>query len=379
MGGFSPVIFATWQTCGQMAIMTTVMDISAKPQRISRRRKSKPPEVVLIALAGGHASTAVGPLEVFNAAGVTWQELTGDPVQPRFSIRTVSLDGRATRMGDGVSLKLDHALNEISSADLIFISSGGPDIDALLENNGRVVDFVRRRYRSGASVAAVCSGVAILAEAGVLDGVQATTHWSLIPEFARRYPRTSWKGRAMVTEGKRVYCGGGVYAALDLAIHLVEVFADRKTAVECAKALLVEMPRSSQPEFGAVAKRALSVDKRIAKAQQMIQRSFSLGVVLEDVAREVGMSPRNFIRRFKQSTGSSPMAYLQGLRIDLAKRLIEQGWCNTQEVAAHIGYSDVTHFRGIFKRVCGVSPSEYKRSVGQSRRGRAPGLTSSLN
>lgn len=344
---------------------------SAKAVRRRGRKAGSPYEVVVIALADGHASTAVGAFEVFGAAGVAWQQIVGEEVRPRFNVKLASVDGKPVQMSDGLLVKPEYALRDVSSVDLVFISSGGSDIDALIRRNGRVIEFVRLSHDQGACIAAVCSGVATLAAAGILDGAQATTHWSLVPEFANRFPKTLWNGQAIVTEGRRVYCGGGVYAALDLATHLVEKYTDRTTAVECAKALMFEMPRSRQPEFGTLGGPPESRDRQISRAQQMIHRGVTKGIRLEEIAGKVGMSPRNFIRRFKHSVGVSPVQYLQRVRIDLAKRLIEEGSRTAQELAWQVGYSDLAHFRRIFKRETGVSISEYRRSIGPSRKAKA--------
>ena len=342
-----------------MAIMTMMRG------KIASVDEARLHEVVVVALADGHASTAVGPLELFNAAGVAWQHMTGGEVRPRFRVRCASMDGRPVRMSGGIVLKPDVALGDVGEVDLAYVSSGGLDVDRMLDRHPAAIEFVRRVHQAGSHVAAVCSGVGILAASGLLDGVEATSHWGLIEPLRRRFPQTSWRSGRMVTEAGRVYCGGGVYAALDLAIWLVEAFSGRATAIECAKALLVEMPRGSQPGYLETAVAPAHQDRRILKAEQIIQRSYARTINLESVAEKVSMSQRNFIRRFKQVTGVSPMAYVHRIRIDRAKHLIERGGRNTQQIAERIGYSDVAHFRRIFKRMTGQSPSDYRRTFWQ--------------
>jgi transcriptional regulator GlxA family with amidase domain len=318
-------------------------------------------DVTVLLLEAGHASTAVAPLEIFRAAGVLWNTWTGEPHEPRFRVRSASIGGRAVRPDGPCTIQPDFALEEIGTTDLVFVPSAGLGLDELLERNRPVMEFLRGAHEGGARVAGVCSGVALLAGAGLLDGRPATTHWALAEEYRARFPSADWRPGDLVTESDGVYCGGGVYAALDLSLYLVEKLSDRAAALQCAKALLLEMPRQCQAGFAVLPMGARHADPAIARAEEWIHRHCREEIRFEALARELGMSPRNFIRRFKEATALAPLEYLQRLRVGAARRLLEERHVTVQEVSAAVGYADVTFFRSVFKRFTGLAPAAYRR------------------
>jgi transcriptional regulator GlxA family with amidase domain len=160
------------------------------------------------------------------------------------------------------------------------------------------------------------------------------------------------------------YCGGGVNASLDLAIYLVERFCGHEVAMQTSKALLIEMPRAWQAGFAIVPLKTDHADHVISKAQDWIHKNFAKTFALEDPAERVGMSVRNFVRRFKQATGDSPLIYLQKLRVAAAKRMLESNHLSMQEISFAVGYQDVAFFRLLFQRHTGTSPSEYRTRFG---------------
>jgi transcriptional regulator GlxA family with amidase domain len=168
----------------------------------------------------------------------------------------------------------------------------------------------------------------------------------------------------MVTEDRGFYCGGGVNASLDLSMYLVEKFCGHEIAMQTAKALLIETPRAWQSGFAIVPLKTDHTDDNISSAQEWLHKNFHKTFSLEDPARRVGMSVRNFVRRFKQATGDSPLAYLQKLRVAAAKRLLESNHRSMQEISDAVGYQDAAYFRSLFQRHTGVSPSAYRERFG---------------
>jgi len=321
-------------------------------------------DVTVVFLDGTFSSTATGPLEVFRHTGTLWNFLTGSPGAPRFRVTTASADGRAVRCDGTVRIQPDAALSDIRKTDLIFIPTTGISIGDAVERNARVVPWLKRWHKRGAAIASVCSGVGLVAATGLLDGRRATTHWALAERFSKEYPRVKWMPELMVTEDHGLYCGGGVHAALDLSLYLVEKYCGHEIAMQSAKAMLIEMPRAWQAGFAIVPLKTEHDDEIISSAQEWLHRNFHKNFPLETPARSVGMSLRNFVRRFKQATGDSPLQYLQKLRIAAAKRLLEGGHRTVQEISDAVGYQDVAFFRNLFQRHTGVSPSMYREKFG---------------
>jgi len=321
-------------------------------------------EVTVLFLDGTFSSTAIGPMEVFRHAGTLWNFLTGKRQVPRFRVTTASADGRAVRCDGPILIQPDVAITAIRKTDLIFIPTTGLRLDDMIEGYGPVVPWLRRWHTRGAAVASVCSGVGLVAATGLLDGKRATTHWGLAERFREKYPKVKWMPELMVTEDRGFYCGAGVHAALDLSLYLVEKFCGHEVAIQSAKAMLIETPRAWQAGFAIVPLKTDHTDDAISSAQEWMHQNFQQTFPLEAPARRVGMSLRNFVRRFKQATGDSPLIYLQKLRVAAAKRLLESDHRTMQEISDAVGYQDVAFFRGLFRRHTGVSPSAYRRRFG---------------
>jgi transcriptional regulator GlxA family with amidase domain len=321
-------------------------------------------EVTILFLDGTFSSTAVGPMEVFRHAGTLWNFLTEKRQVPRFHVTTASVDGRAVRCDGSIYIQPDVAITAIRRTGLIFIPTTGLSIDDVVERNAPVVPWLRRWHKRGVAIASVCSGVGLVAATGLLDGKRATTHWGLAERFRTKYPKVRWMPELMVTEDRGFYCGGGVHAALDLSLYLVEKFCGHEVALQTAKALLIETPRAWQAGFAIVPLKTEHSDEGISRAQEWLHQNFHQTFPLQAPADRVGMSLRNFVRRFKQATGDSPLIYLQKLRVAAAKRLLEGDHRSMQEISDAVGYQDVAFFRGLFQRHTGVSPGEYRRKFG---------------
>jgi transcriptional regulator GlxA family with amidase domain len=321
-------------------------------------------DVTVLFLDETFSSTAVGPMEVFRHAGSLWNILAGKLQAPQFNVTTASADGKAVNCDGPIQIKPAAAINDIRKTDLIFIPTTGLSVDDVVERNAPVVPWLKRWRKRGAEIASVCSGVGLVAETGMLDGKRATTHWGLADRFREKYPRVHWMPELMVTEDHGFYCGGGVHAALDLSLYLVEKFCGHEIAMQSAKAMLIETPRAWQAGFAVVPLKTEHSDNAISSAQDWLHENFHRVFPVDAPARRVGMSLRNFVRRFKQATGDSPLIYLQKLRIAAAKRLLESDHRTMQEVSDAVGYQDVAFFRALFQRHTGVSPSAYREKFG---------------
>src|SRR5882724_6848884 len=210
-----------------------------KRQTSSDRGASAPLDVTIVLLEGGYASTAIGPIEVFHSAGVLWNWLHGEPEQPRFRVRVASIDGRAVTSLGSLGLTPACAIRDIKRTDIIIIAASDCNVQEQIARSTPLLPWLRKWHSRGAIIAGICTGVAFLAESGLLDGRQATTHWGVAALFRARYPNVVWRPEQFVTEDARLLCSGGVYASIDLSLHLVEKFCGREIALQCAKSLLV--------------------------------------------------------------------------------------------------------------------------------------------
>ena len=329
-------------------------------------------DVTILLLDGTFSSTAIGPMEVFCHTGALWNTFAGKKPVPRFRVTTASADGRAVRCDGPIQIRPSTSLAAVRKTEIIFVPSTGPSIDDVVQRNAAVVPWLQRWHKRGAAIASVCSGVGLVAAAGLLDGKRATTHWGLAADLRRKYPKVHWMPELMVTEDRGFYCGGGVNASLDLSLYLVERFCGHDVAMQTAKALLIETPRAWQAGFAIVPLKTEHSDDTISTAQEWLHQNFRKTFPLDAPARHVGMSLRNFVRRFKQATGDTPLNYLQKLRVAAAKRLLEGDHRSMHEIGDAVGYQDAAFFRQLFQRHTGVSPSAYRRRFGYNHSEASP-------
>jgi transcriptional regulator GlxA family with amidase domain len=317
-------------------------------------------DVIVVLLEDSYASTAVGPIEVFHSAGTLWNWLHGETLEPRFRVRTASVDGACVTSLCSLGLRPELAIDDIEQADIIIVSASGWDVQGRISRSTPLLPWLRKWHDRGAYIAGVCTGVAFLAESGLLDGRMATTHWAVADNFRVRYPQVKWQSDQFVTEDGRLLCSGGVYASIDLSLYLVEKLCGHEIALRCAKALLVSMPRQGQSGYSVLPLARPHFDSKIRAIEEYLQDHFACDLSIELLAGRAGMSARNFIRRFKASTGRLPGAYIQALRVSAAKDLLDRGAPSVQEVASTIGYGDIAFFRQVFRRHTGMTPTEYR-------------------
>lgn len=317
-------------------------------------------DVTVIVQEGGYPSEAIGPIEVFHSAGSLWNQLQGERPLPRFRVRTASHDGRPVASLCGLTITPEFALHDIRRTDVVIVPAAGWEIRPAVPANVALVAWLRRMHARGSWIGGVCTGVAFLAEAGLLDGRIATTHWAAAEAMRERYPAVAWQAEQFVTEDGHILYAGGAYAWIDLSLHLVEKFCGHEVALQCAKSLLLTMPRTSQSGYSSVTISRPHSDDRIRRSEKYLRDHFRAGVSIDSLAKRATMSPRNFIRRFKSATGHLPGIYLQLVRVAAAKELLESREMPIQSVCAHVGYEDLASFRKVFKRHAGMTPAEYR-------------------
>jgi transcriptional regulator GlxA family with amidase domain len=317
-------------------------------------------DVTVVLLDDGPSSTAIMPVEIFHFAGQLWNALHDEPPAPPFRVRTVSLDGGPVRSPYGLKIMPQGALADVDRTDIAVVPTSGLELDAKLVENSALLPWLRRQYEQGAYCAAACMGAAYLAEAGLLEGRLATTHWAVADDLAARWPNVRWRPDLLVTEDARVLCGGGVNAAVDMSLYLVEKLCGHEVALQTAKALLLSMPRVHQSGYAMVPVSRPHADEKIREAEAFLQAHFRRDVSNQTLADRAGLGVRTFVRHFKAATGRLPADYLQALRIEAAKVMLAHDSKPIQSISSAVGYDDVAFFRTLFKRMTRMTPTEYR-------------------
>lgn len=317
-------------------------------------------DVTVVLLDDGLSSTAIMPVEIFHSAGRLWNALHDMPGEPPFRVRAVSMHGGPVRSPYGLQIVPEGSINDVTRSDVVIVPTSGLELDLKMVENSALLPWLRRQHEQGAYVAGVCMGSAYLAEAGLLDGRIGTTHWSVCGRVADRYPNVDWKPDLFVTEDNRLLCSGGVCGSVDVSLYLVEKLCGHEVAVQTAKALLLPMPRIYQSGYAMAPISQPHDDDRIRAAETFLQAHYRDDVSTPQLAQHVGLGERTFVRRFKAATGRQPATYLQALRIEAAKTLLERDGAPVQSVSNEVGYEDVAFFRRLFRRLTAMSPAEYR-------------------
>lgn len=294
-------------------------------------------EVAVIFTHGGYASVAAIPCDIFGAVGTLWNACLDEQQVPRFRVRTASVDGEPAMAYGGLKQMPMGSIKQLRKLDLVFIPDAGFSVDEMVRQHRDLLPWLRRRHAAGTHIAAVCSGVGLVAAAGLLDGKRATTHWALRDDYVQRFPNVQWDMDTLVTSDQGMYCGGGVYACADLSLHVVEQLCGRELALNTARALLLDMPRTNQWGFAALPVAAMHYDEQVKRIESSMQRGFRGEIRIEALAEAAGMSSRTLERRFKAATGVLPKEYMQRLRVGEARRLLEEGGRSVEVVAETVG------------------------------------------
>lgn len=318
-------------------------------------------KISILMLEQSMPTAIVSFTDLFQMACFLWDDSPDATLNSPFDIELVSKDGKPIKYSKHVEIKPDRGISEVNRTDLIMVPSSGYDMNTIGSYPRETLDWIKFHNQNGTDIAGVCTGVFLLAEAGILDGKRTTTHWALADWFQKKYPKTILTPEKIITEDGNIFCSGGGSAGFDLCLHLIEKYCGHKIATRCAKILLLERCRDVQTPFEMFNYQKNHRDSDIIKAQEWIENCYPKNCHIDDIAAHVGMSIRNFKRRFKKATGDSPLVYLQRLRIDAAKDILEKRNSNIEEIAHQVGYDDMGFFRKLFVRHTGVSPSIYRQ------------------
>ncbi len=326
------------------------------------------------------ASGVMGPIDVFTTVNVLWARKHGREGKAArlFEWRIESPDGKPVRTASGHLLQVDGPLNARSAADAVMVPA--PFFLARFlekpETFQPLFAALRRQHERGAVLASYCTGSFILAEAGLLDGRLATTHWAMAKAFEQRYPQVELRAAEIMTEQNRIVCSGAVTTHLNLALRLVEKFAGTDLAAMAGRLLLIDANRVSQAPYAIPLEGAdeRHGDPVVARAQRWMERHLQRAFSLAELAAHLALSERTVNRRFTSALGEPPLRYLQRLRIEVAKRLLETGTVRLEAVSERVGYADLSTFRRLFKRRTGLAPRDYQRRFAQQRVKAAPSV-----
>ncbi|WP_201594234.1 GlxA family transcriptional regulator [Psychrobacter vallis] len=223
------------------------------------------------------------------------------------------------------------------------------------------LEWLRDQHSSGVIMSSVCAGAFLLGETGLLSKRKATTHWCYVEQFEKRFPDIDLDVDRIIIEDGDIVTAGGAMAWTDLGLRMVDRFLGSQVMNETARMLLVDPSRREQCYYSAFSPVLTHGDAAILKVQHWLQRTEAQNIDLSTLANYAQLEERTFLRRFHKATGMTSTEYCQRLRIGEAKDFLQFSMLAVEQIAWKVGYSDVSAFRKIFKRIVGLTPSEYRR------------------
>jgi transcriptional regulator GlxA family with amidase domain len=317
----------------------------------------------LLALPDAVVSTLAGIYDVMNAQAL--MGLPGALARAPFHIEIVGESVGPLGLASGVPIHVQRSIDTIEASDIVIVPS------VLLRSSGwrkgrypLVVDWLQRMHARGAMLCSACSGIFLLAETGLFDGKDATVHFGYAREFAAVHPAvTIHPERVLVISGLReeLVSSGASTTWHDMVLYLIARYAGATDAQEIARLFALQWHQDGLAPYITFEGKADHGDAEIQTAQRWLSTHFSLASPVEEMIKRSRLAERTFKRRFTAATGLAPIAYVQRLRVEDAKRRLERTDASADEISWRVGYEDAAFFRRLFKRTTGMAPGAYRK------------------
>jgi transcriptional regulator GlxA family with amidase domain len=308
-------------------------------------------------------SCLFGAIEVLEKANEFY---VNQGQRPYYTIQLAGVNLQQKLLNTSFSLQGVQDVHTVKKTDVIILPSFDSRDDFAINRSREALDWVTAQYKDGAEVASLCTGAFLLAATGLLKGQPCSTHWKAETAFRALFPELNLVTHKIITDHKGLYTAGGAQSSLNLMLYLVEKYNGREAALYCAKVLQIDIERNSQSPFIVFEGLKEHADIEILSVQDYIESHIEDKVTVDFLADRCAMNRINFSRRFKRATKISPVDYIQRVKMEAAKRGLEAGRKNVNEIMYAVGYTDVKAFRLIFKKVAGLTPLEYRSKFSQA-------------
>jgi transcriptional regulator GlxA family with amidase domain len=319
----------------------------------------RPKRIAVLAYPDVQILDVVGPLEVFSRAS-RWLREHGHRRHDAYVVEIVGLKRGPFAASSGLRLYADRSIRERTGGIDTLLVAGGRSSDRYCADPS-ILRFIRWQATRVRRLGSVCTGAFFLAEAGLLHGHRATTHWSSCAELARRYPDVKVEPDTLFVREGAISTAAGVTAGMDLALALVEEDLGREVALAVARALVMFLKRpGGQAQFSAQLAQQLAKREPVRDVQAFIADHPKEDLSVPALARRVRMSPRNFARVFTREVGMTPARFVSTVRVETSRRLLEESSDDLETISAESGLGTTESMRRAFLRTVGVAPSRYR-------------------
>jgi transcriptional regulator GlxA family with amidase domain len=348
--------------------MRSRSSIQSRPRTVGVRDPADRPatNALIAALPETAGSALYGMVDVLAATGTLWRQLVGEnPGAGLIQPRIVGVSCEPFRCGNGIPVVPEVSIEEDPHAEIVILPELwlAPD-DDMKGRYPKLLEWIRRRHRAGSTIYSACSGAVLLAATGLLDGREATSHWGYQDLFRSRFPDVRFRPEpnlVFADRTGRIVTAGGTTSWHDLAIHIIARHCSPGEALRIAKVYLLKWHGEGQLPYASLVRRQPHADAVVRRVEDWLGQHFREPHAVAAAVTASGIPERSLKRRFKAATGSSLIGYVQNLRIEEAKRLLESGDGSFEDAAAEVGYENPAFFRRLFKRCTGLTPGEYRR------------------
>ena len=325
----------------------------------------KPLHVSLVAVPEAVASTLFGIFDVMNAFALMDIVNARSDSAPPFRAEIVGETAAHMQLASGVPINVQRAIDTVESSDIVIVPS------LLLPREGwrtgrypGLVKWLRAMHDRGAVLCSACSGIFVLAETGLFDGKDATVHFGYAGTFTSTYPAVRiHPERVLMISGVReeLVSSGASTTWHDMVLHLIARYAGSTAAQEVARRFALQWHHDGLSPYIVFQGKVDHGDSDIQRAQQWLHENFAVAHPVEEMVKRSKLAERTFKRRFTKATAVAPIAYVQRLRIEDAKRRLERSEASVDEISWKVGYEDSAFFRRLFKRTTGLAPGAYRK------------------
>lgn len=319
-------------------------------------------QVTIIAVPKALGSSITIPLEMLSAAN----DIARARKQNKKLVKIELASGgsaKKVRLSGGLVIQCEKSLSEISKSDLIFVPGIWGNPLSAVRHLPAMQQWLKTQYRNGSTICSIVTGSFFLAEAGLLDGKVATTHWRFFDQLQDQYPQIKLQRKRFITSEDNLFCTGSVNAVRDIMLYFVEQLYGESIANEISRQFTHELKRSYESLLLNKAQNRSHHDEQIIKVQEWLYENFQNQLQISELASRFQLSVRSLNRRFKLATNTTPLQYLHELRVSHAKELLKQSNLAISEVADLVGYQDASYFSSLFKKLNKVTPNEYRDLV----------------
>ncbi|HZE84881.1 MAG TPA: helix-turn-helix domain-containing protein [Puia sp.] len=313
--------------------------------------------ICILALRNAILASVADPRYVFILVN---EFLTRSGKDALFEVKLVGMSSEVKLDSGLFALFPDAMTEDIKKTDLVIIPALA---GAMMPSNYLNIDYapwISKMYKNGAEVAALSTGAFLMAYSGLLKGKHCTTHWSYANEFRYVYPSVMVVDERLITDQDGLYSSGGGNAYWNLLLHLVEKYAGREMAILAAKYFVVDLDKNMQSPFIVFNGLKDHEDHVVLNAQGFIEKNYYEKLTVGQLADQFNVTRRTFERRFKKATRNTVAEYIQRVKVEATRKQLEIGRKTITEIMHEVGYADIQTFREVFKKITGLTPTEYR-------------------